>query len=460
MVIMDKDLEQLMKCQRDFFTTGKTREYAFRMQALSRLFRALKEYERELERALKKDLNKCTYESYMSEIGLTLSELSYVKKHLKSWMRSKREAVTVSQFPAKCLVMPEPYGVVLVMAPWNYPVLLCLEPLIDAVAAGNCVVLKPSAYAPAVSEVLKKMLGSIYPQKYVAVVEGGRKANSELLEQRFDYIFFTGSVSVGRLVMEKAAQNLTPVTLELGGKSPCIVDETADIKLAARRIAFGKLINAGQTCVAPDYVVVQKKVEKQLIDCLGEEMRKMLGDALKNPAYPKIINQKHYDRILSLIEGETVQYGGAARPDTLQIAPSVLTGVTLASPVMKEEIFGPVLPVLTYETEEELEKIITSFGKPLALYLFSRRKERIRWVLRTFSFGGGCVNDTLIHLASPHMPFGGVGNSGMGSYHGKAGFTAFSHNKSIVCKKGSVDIPLRYQPYNGRNWKILRIMLK
>lgn len=462
---MEREIERIVEEQRRFFASGRTKEYGFRRRALRSLFEALKEQEEELEQALKKDLNKSVFESYLSELGLTLSELGYARRRLKEWMRPERTAASLSQLPAECFIVPEPYGVALIMAPWNYPVLLCLEPLIAAIAAGNCVVLKPSAYAPAVSAALKKILKSIYPEKYVAVVEGGREENRGLLEQRFDYIFFTGGVTVGRLVLEKAAANLTPVTLELGGKSPCIVDETADLKLAARRIAFGKLLNAGQTCVAPDYLAVQESVREKLCFYLQKELERMLGEALANPDYPAMINRKHFDRVASLIKssvtaGASIRFGGGAKESSLQIEPTVLTDVTPDMPVMGEEIFGPVLPVVTWRTGKELKRLVGSFDKPLALYLFSRSKKMQAWTMKTFSFGGGCVNDTVLHLASPHMPFGGVGKSGMGAYHGKRGFETFSHKKSVVRKISHPDNPLRYHPYTPQKEKLLRLALR
>lgn len=457
----DQRTEDIVGRQRKFFRTGKTKSYGFRMAALNRLEGALKEYEEKLLEGLKKDLNKSKTEAYMTELGLAKAELSFVKKQLHKWMRSERAVTPITHFPAESRILKEPYGVTLIMAPWNYPVLLCLDPLIDAIGAGNCVVLKPSAYAPAVSAVLKELLESIYPAGYVAVVEGGRSANEALLEQRFDKIFFTGSVEVGRLVMKKAAENLTPVTLELGGKSPCIVDETANLRLAAKRIAFGKLLNSGQTCVAPDYLLVHRKIKHTFLACLKRELIRMAGeDVFQNPDYPRMINEKHFKRVKSLMEGENIYYGGGCREETLQIAPTILDEVTPDSPVMKEEIFGPLLPVLTFETKEELEAVIGGFEKPLAFYLFTENKGMEVWALRNFSFGGGCINDTILHLATSHMPFGGVGGSGMGSYHGKAGFDAFSHRKSVVKKGGWFDNPVRYAPYQEWKDKTVRLFLR
>ena len=321
--------------------------------------------------------------------------------------------------------------------------------------------LKPSAYAPATSAAIKRLVEAVFPPEYVAVVEGGRAENTELLEQRFDYIFFTGGVKVGKLVMEKAAKNLTPVTLELGGKSPCIVDETADLKVAARRLAFGKFLNSGQTCVAPDYLLIQSSVKDRFLKLFRAETRRMYGkNPLENPDYPKIINEKHFNRIKGLMNSGTIFMGGEARERTLQIAPTVLDQVKPSDPVMQEEIFGPVLPVLTFETIDEAERFVLEREKPLACYIFTRNKETEKRLLGSLSFGGGCINDTIIHLATSRMGFGGVGNSGMGSYHGKKSFETFSHEKSIVKKYNWIDMPIRYQPY--RKWKeqLLRLFLK
>lgn len=457
---MQQDIQVILKKQRQFFEKGVTKEYGFRMQALLRLEKALEEWEDALKQALWEDLHKSASESYMAEIGLTKSELKYMKRHLRLLMNPKYVPAALSQFPAATYTIAEPYGVALIMSPWNYPVLLCLEPLIDAIAAGNCVILKPSAYAPNVSRMLHRMLQSIYPEKYVAVIEGGREVNRELLEQRFDYIFFTGSVSVGRLVLEKAAKHVTPVTLELGGKSPCIVDETADLQLAAKRIVFGKLLNAGQTCVAPDYVVAHAAVKDKLIEELQKELVIALGEQpLQSPELPKIINEKHFQRIKKLYEREKIVTGGYGDAKSLRIAPTILDQVSLDAPVMQEEIFGPVLPVMTYRSREQLQSIIQHYEKPLAFYLFTKNKEMEHWVRRTFSFGGGCINDTIIHLASPYMPFGGVGHSGMGSYHGKWGFETFSHRKSIVKKYARPELPFRYHPYAEWKDEVLRMIL-
>lgn len=453
-------IEKIVERQRAFFRTDRTKELQFRMEALNRLEASIKKHEEDINLALKKDLNKSGFESYMTEVGLTLSELSYVKRHLPFWNMKKWRLSPLAQFHAESFTVSEPYGVVLVMAPWNYPFMLCMEPLIGAIAAGNCCVLKPSAYAPAVSSVLSTVIRDAFPGKYVAVVEGGRKENTQLLDQRFDYIFFTGSVAVGKLVMEKASQNLTPVTLELGGKSPCIVTRDAKLSLAAKRLVFGKYLNSGQTCVAPDYLLIDERVKEEFLAYVIYWIEKMLGkEPLKNPDYPKMINEKHYQRVMNLIRGEKITCGGYGNPDTLQITPTVLEDVSWDAPVMREEIFGPVLPVLTFKHLDEAIVRVKEREKPLALYIFTERRETEDKILKGLSFGGGCINDTIIHLATSRMGFGGVGGSGMGSYHGKKSYDTFSHEKSIVRKSTWMDMPIRYMPYTVVKEKLLRIFL-
>ena len=450
-----------MEKQRTFFESGKTLNMAYRMKALERLEQALKAYEQELCRALQEDLGKSRGESYMCEIGLTFSELRYMKQHLRYFARDRRVRTPLAQFHAGSFTVQEPYGVVLIMSPWNYPVLLTLEPLIGAIAAGNCCVVKPSAYAPAVSRVLARMLAEALEEGHTAVVEGGRQENQSLLEQKFDYIFFTGGVKVGKLVMEKASAPLTPVTLELGGKSPCIIDRTADIRLAARRLVFGKYLNCGQTCVAPDYVLVESCVEEELLSCIRREIVRQYGEhPLQNPSWGKMINKKHFDRVLGMMNRKKLACGGEWDEKALKIAPTVLRGVTAEDLVMQEEIFGPVLPVLTVASVEEACAFVRKRPKPLALYLFTGDRKTEKHVLKTVSFGGGCVNDTIIHLATSQMGFGGVGDSGMGAYHGKKSFETFSHEKSIVKKYTWLDLPLRYQPYSGIKEKLVRMFVR
>lgn len=455
------EIKNLVKQQRKYFLSGATLSYTSRMETLRKIQTALDQYEKELCDALYQDLHKSASESGMAEIGMVRAELNYCMKHLAGWMRKEHIKTGLANFHAKSFTIAEPYGVTLVMAPWNYPVMLCLEPLINAVAAGNCVILKPSAYAPHVSAVLAKMIGTFLKTEHVAVVEGGRVENSKLLEQRFDYIFFTGSTTVGKIVLEKAARYVTPVTLELGGKSPCIVDATANIKLAARRIMFGKILNSGQTCVAPDYLIVHPDVKEALFRAMKRELKGMLGSKpLESEEYPCMINRKHYERVMRLIESGNIVVGGYGNQNTLQIAPTIIDGVTLDSPIMREEIFGPVLPVLTFQTREQLLAILRHFEKPLACYLFTKDKSMERWLLAHVSFGGGCINDTIVHLATSEMGFGGVGGSGMGSYHGKTGFETFSHRKSVIKKYNWIDLPLRYHPYAKWKDKIIRWVMR
>ena len=454
------DIPALVSRQREYFLGGATLEPSERKESLLRLQKAILAREKEIAEALHADLRKSPFESYMSETGMVLDELRYIAKHLEKWAKPKRVPTPLSQFPSRSFICKEPYGVTLVMSPWNYPFLLSLDPLIGSIAAGNCVILKPSAYAPHTSHLLADLISSVFSPAHVAVVEGGREENSSLLEQRFDFIVFTGSVSVGKLVMEKAAQNLTPVVLELGGKSPCIIDETANLPMAARRLVFGKLLNAGQTCVAPDYVLVKRERKEDLISLLKSNIQDALGqNPGKNPEFPKIINQKHFQRLCAILEGETILLGGETDEAALTIAPTV-TEASAESPSMQEEIFGPILPILTYDKPDDAIRFIREREKPLALYLFTESKAFEKRILQEVSFGGGCINDTIIHLATHHMPFGGVGHSGMGSYHGKKSFDAFTHEKSIVKKSSSVDLPVRYHPYTEKKLKMLKKFLK
>ncbi len=453
-------VKQLLKRQRTGFASGKTLEPSFRRAALVRLKAAVEQFQPEIEAALKQDLNKSEFEAYMTETGLTISALSYTLDHLESWTRRRIVPTPLAQFPSISFTIREPYGTVLILAPWNYPFLLAMEPLIGAIAAGNCCIVKPSEYAPNTAGVIRKIVEKALPSWLAAVVTGDKTVSEELLEHRFDYIFFTGSPAVGKEVLKKAAYNLTPVTLELGGKSPCIVDESANIPMAAKRIVFGKFLNGGQTCVAPDYILVQSGVKKELVRWITYWIRKQFGEnPLIHEDYPKIINRRHYTRLLDLLEGQRLLAGGQWREETLQIAPVLVDEPSWDSPVMNEEIFGPILPVISVESIEEAERIIKKGEKPLALYLFTSRKATETYILNRVSFGGGCVNDTIIHLASNYLPFGGVGNSGMGAYHGKYTFEIFSHEKAIVKKSVRIDLPVRYQPYTKGKQKILKFVL-
>lgn len=454
-------MKELVQKQRKFFHTNATKSIRFRIQALDKLKRYIYMYEKEIKYALQKDLGKSAVESYMSEIGLVLSEITYMQKHISKFSRVKTVHTPLAQFHSRSFLKPSPYGVVLVVSPWNYPFLLTMEPLVDALAAGNTVILKPSEYSYHVSALLSKMIKECFDERYVAVVSGGRAENICLLEQHFDYIFFTGSQSVGKQVMKKASEFLTPVTLELGGKSPCIVDKSANIKRSVKRIVFGKYLNCGQTCVAPDYIYCHRSVKDKFLKELKKQIQKQYGSQpLENDNYGKIINQKHFERVLNLIDQDKVVYGGEFNKQTLQIEPTVLDHVTFADAVMQEEIFGPVLPILTYDSIDEVIHNLQTMPKPLALYLFTKDKKMVRKVTTSCSFGGGCINDTIVHLATSEMPFGGVGESGMGSYHGKAGFDTFTHYKSMVDKKLWVDIPVRYQPHKRIYHTILRGILK
>lgn len=457
-----QNIEGIVQKQRAFFATGATRSVSARILLIRQLYDSIKVHEREILDALQADLGKSSMEGFMTEIGITLKEMSHTVKHLHKWAKPKRCGTWLPNFPAQSFILSEPYGVTLVMSPWNYPFMLCMMPMVAAVAAGNCCVVKPSAYTPATSAVVRKVIEAACPSEWVAVVEGGRAENNALLDTRFDYIFFTGGPKVGREVMEKAAKHLTPVTLELGGKSPVIIDNSADLKVAAKRIAFGKLVNCGQTCVAPDYVLIDKRVEEQFAKYLVEAIEKLYGsDPISSPDYGCIINEKHYNRLINLIDIRKTYYGGVTDPARLKLSPTILRGVTAEDAVMQEEIFGPILPIISVETMEEAEDFITSREKPLALYVFTKRQPVEERFLQYVSFGGGCVNDTIMHIASSELPFGGVGHSGMGSYHGEKSFETFSHQKSVLKKPFWLDIPLRYPPYKSKLLeKVIRMFLR
>ena len=451
-----EQINQIVQKQRSFFATGATLNVNYRIAALKKLQSALVEKESAIAEAIRADLGKSAEESYMCETGIVLGEISYMLRHVRGFSREKTVMTPLAQFASRSFKKPSPYGVTLIMSPWNYPFMLALDPLVDAIAAGNTVVLKPSAYSPATSELLKTLIGELFPEEYIAVITGGREENAYLLEEKFDYIFFTGSKNVGKLVLEKASQYLTPVTLELGGKSPCVVDKSAKLELAARRIVFGKFLNCGQTCVAPDYILCHSSIKDRLVACLKAEVKRQYGeDYRNNPLYGKIISRKHFDRITGLIDENKVVLGGSWDTDSLQIEPTIMDNVTWEDAIMGEEIFGPVMPILTYENVEEVIETVNSHDKPLALYIYAEDKKVTKAITTRCSFGGGCINDCIIHLATSNMGFGGVGESGMGSYHGKTGFDTFTHYKSIVDKKTWMDLPMRYQPYNKLgNWLI------
>lgn len=446
---------------RKFFSSGKTLDVNFRKQKLKQLKAEIIKNEKEIFEALETDLGKSSTEAYMSEVGLVLSEIDCCIKHLKKWAKPKKVRSPLAQFPSKSYILSEPLGVVLIMSPWNYPFMLTLNPLIGAIGAGNCAIVKTSRYSGATSDVIKKILNNVFSEDYVLVVLGGREQNQMLLDLKVDYIFFTGGVNVGKTVASKAAVNLTPTTLELGGKSPCIVDKSANIKLAAKRVVFGKFLNCGQTCIAPDYILVHESVKDQFIEFAKNEIQAMFGkNPLENNLYGKIINEKHFDRLMGLIAKSKVAFGGNGDKRALKIEPTILNDVSLSDACMGEEIFGPIMPILTYKTLDQVKEIIKTYAKPLALYVFSNDRNFVSDVLNTISYGGGCVNDTIIHIASTKLPFGGVGESGMGHYHGKFSFDTFSHKKSIVKKSVVIDLPIRYQPYTKTKDSLIRKFLK
>lgn len=454
-------IKNVVNQQRKFFQTGATLPVKFRIEALKKLKANILANEKEIAAAIKADLGKSETEAFMCEIGLVITEISYMLKHVRKFAKDKTVSTPLSNFPAHSFVKSSPYGNVLIMSPWNYPFLLTLDPLVDAISAGNTVVVKPSAYSPATSAAIEKVLQETFAPEYVAVVTGGRAENACLLEQKFDYIFFTGSQAVGKEVLRHAAEYLTPCTLELGGKSPCIIDSSAKIKLAATRLVWGKYLNCGQTCVAPDYVLCHSSVKDQFIKAMAAEIKAQFGqDPLANKDYGKIINQKHFERVRGLINKDKVAVGGRVNAETQQIEPTVMDNVTWEDAVMGEEIFGPVLPVLTFDSYDQIYQTLNDKAKPLAFYLFTENRKLMKEFTSRFNFGGGCINDCIIHLATNNLGFGGCGESGMGAYHGKVGFDTFSTKKSIVNRKTFMDVPLRKQPYSGLKRKLLDLVLR
>lgn len=456
-----EEIQVLLDKQRNYFKSGVTYPVSFRKDKLKKLYDTVKKYENEINNALMLDLGKSSFESFMCESGFVLTEISYMIRHIKAFSRIKRVRTPLSQFASKSYTLAVPYGNTLIMSPWNYPFLLTIAPLANAIAAGNTAIVKPSAYSPNTADIVEKIIKECFNEEYVALVKGGRAENAALLEARFDFIFFTGSQSVGKEVLRRCAEHLTPCVLELGGKSPCIVEESADIKLAAKRIVFGKFLNCGQTCVAPDHVYCHSSVKKQFINEAVRQIKEQYGNSpLENKDYGKIINQKHFERLLNLIDPKKTVYGGRSDKSTCRIEPTVMDRVCCDDGVMGEEIFGPILPVLEYDSFDDLVDRLKETHKPLALYLFTKNKAHINKVTTEVSYGGGCINDVIIHLATSEMGFGGVGESGMGAYHGRTGFEAFSHRKSIVDKKCFIDLPMRYQPYKNRFYeKLLRVFL-
>jgi len=445
--------------QQALFATGRTKSIDLRISYLQKLQKWIKTNGWAIMAALRADLNKPPFEAQATEIGVALDEVRHALRHVRTWARPRHVPSTLKNFPSHGKIYPEPYGVALLISPWNYPFMLTLAPLVSAVAAGNCVIIKPSELAPATSSLIVKMCAEVFHPAHVTAIEGDREVSQALLALPFDKIFFTGGTEVGRKVMEAAAVNLTPVTLELGGKSPCIVDQSTNLKLAAKRIIWGKLINAGQTCVASDYVLAHESIKDRLIQEMQLAIRKQYGqNPASNPNYPKIINDKHYQRLITLANGENTIQIGFNNPDSLQLAPVIIDSPSPTDPVMQEEIFGPILPVIPFKMPADAVRIIRANPKPLALYVFTSRKAVERYYLKNISFGGGCINDTVVQLSVPRLPFGGVGASGMGSCHGKAGFDAFTHYRSVLHKSRLLDIPLRYPPYTDWALKLLKLL--
>jgi aldehyde dehydrogenase (NAD+) len=455
-----KSISPIITKQKAFFKSQTTKDLSFRKQSLNSLKAEIIKREQDIIAALYKDFKKPEFESVLTETEIVLAEINLTIKNLNSWAKPKHVFPSMLNFPSTDKIYSEPYGNVLIIAPWNYPYQLALSALIGAIAAGNTVVLKPSELTPHTSNILQEIITEVFKLEYVAVVQGGVDVSQELLAQRWDYIFFTGSVAVGKIVAKVAAEHLTPTTLELGGKNPCIIDETANIKLTAKRIVWGKFLNAGQTCIASDYVLIHDSVKQQFFDAMRSEIETAYT---KNPEQSKdlarIVNERNFNRLSEMLEDETIVIGGETNVNELYISPTVIDEPNLDSQVMKGEIFGPILPVLSYKNEDDINAIISKYNKPLSLYVFSTNNAFAKKIITTYSFGGGAINDTIIHFANHRLPFGGVGHSGIGAYHGKRTFDTFSHKKAVVKKGNWLDLPLRYAPYKGKT-KLIKFFLK
>jgi aldehyde dehydrogenase (NAD+) len=454
------EIIKIVEKQRAFFSSDITKSVEYRLEALKKLKKAIVENVNAISAALKSDLGKSEFESYESEIGIVLEELGNHIKNLYKWSRPERKATPLTIFPSVSRIYSEPFGVALIISPWNYPFQLLINPLVGAISAGNCAVLKTSPYAPAFAELIDNIISEIFPPEYVTVVHGGRDVNKLLLDQKFDYIFFTGSPQLGRTVMKAAAENLTPVTLELGGKSPCIVDADANIEVAARRIVWGKFLNAGQTCIAPDYMFAHKSIKAKLLECMKAEIVKQFSENPKNsPDFPRIVNQKAFERLKLLMQHGDIVCGGQTDREEKYIAPTIIDNVMPDYPIMQEEIFGPLLPVMDFENIEDVIGFVRDREKPLAFYYFSENKKKAEYLLKRTTSGGGCINDVIVHIANKNIPFGGVGNSGIGKYHGRLSFDTFSNKRSIVSSTTKIDIPVKYAPY-GNKIRLLKMLLK
>jgi len=444
-------IPQTMSRLKACFASGKTRDIDFRIAQLKKLKEGIREYEPAIMASLYEDLRKPPFESYASEIGILYTEIDHVIRHLRSWSRTRRVATPIIHFLSRSYVYAEPYGVVLIISPWNYPFLLVMAPLIGAIAAGNCVLIKPSEFSRATSATIAKIITGLFDPAYITVFQGEAQATQKLLEEKFDYIFFTGSTAIGKAVMTAAARHLTPVTLELGGKSPAIVHEDAELKYGIKRLVWGKFFNAGQTCIAPDYVLVHKNIKDRFLQKTIQTIHAFYGeDPMMSPDYARIINERHFDRLLQLMKSGWIVHGGHCQKKDLYIAPTIMDQVSPEESLMQEEIFGPLLPLIEYSDMDEAIDFINRRPRPLALYCFSESREIQRKVLRQTSSGGGCINDTLSHIGSQELPFGGIGDSGMGAYHGKFSFETFTHRRGILFRSNLMDVPLRYPPYRGR----------
>ncbi len=454
------EIEQIINQQKQFFKTQQTKDISFRKKALKKLLKEIEKSEIEIQDALYQDFKKPAFESYISEIGIVIAELKLVINNIHRWSKSKTVIPSLLNFPSWEKIYKEPYGTVLIIGPWNYPFQLAIAPLIGAIAAGNTVVIKPSELTPHTSKLVADLMEKCFDKSFVTVIQGDVSVSQKLLSKRWDYIFFTGSVPVGRIVAKAAAEFLTPTTLELGGKSPCIIDETANIPLTAKRLVWGKFLNAGQTCIAPDYLLVHEQIKNALVAAFKVEIKKAYGENPKDSTdYPRIINQRNFNRLAKMLEIEPILIGGEKDENELYIAPTVIECSSINCEAMKDEIFGPILPILTYKSEDEIEKVISSFEKPLSLYVFTNRKSFAQNIIQKYTFGGGVINDTVVHFANHRLPFGGVGHSGNGAYHGKHSFDTFTHQKSVVNRFTWLDIPMRYAPYQGK-LKWLKIFFK
>jgi len=445
------NIPEIILYQKLFFKNQSTKEITFRKKTLQNLRKEILKREKDISDALFKDFRKSEFESYATEISIILAELDLVIKNIRSWSKPKTVLPTLLNFPSWSKIYKEPYGTVLILSPWNYPFQLAFSPLIGAISAGNTVVLKPSELTPNTSQIVAEITDSVFDKNHVYTIQGDIEVAQELLEQRWDYIFFTGSVPVGKIIAKAAARNLTPSTLELGGKSPCIIDSTANLKIAAKRLVWGKFLNGGQTCIAPDYILIEEKIKTEFIDYFKEELKSAYGKNPKNSEdYPRIINNKNFHRLKNMLKDETLLIGGETDENDLFIAPTLIDNPSLDSAVMKDEIFGPILPIISYESEKEIDAIVSYFEKPLSFYVFTKNKTFAKKMIQQYSFGGGVLNDTIVHFANHRLPFGGVGNSGIGAYHGKETFNTFTHKKGITKRYYWLDLPMKYAPYKGK----------